>query len=189
MLYMDSIGLRLKTKRKAAGLTQGELGAAAGVSKQAISAIESGATQSPEAKTIEPIARRLGLSTRWLLTGRGPEQSNETEVAPNPAADLASQSQRLTIRRVIDAAQVVAEFRRRRGAKVDLTTEADAELFVTVLEELERIQGEPSTGDQIELGAKIAELAAAREARDGREGKGPGTGEAGKQVRKKAAGE
>jgi len=87
MLYMESIGQRLKAKRKDAGLTQAELGAAAGVSKQAISAIESGATQSPEAKTVEPIARRLGVSTRWLLTGRAgvegePESSRVAEDAP-----------------------------------------------------------------------------------------------------------
>ncbi|WP_223621195.1 helix-turn-helix transcriptional regulator [Lysobacter sp. ESA13C] len=183
---METIGHRLKNRRKAAGLTQGELGAAAGVSKQAISAIESGATQSPEAKTVEPIARRLGVSTRWLLTGRG--DPNETDAPSAQDGSPISQSQRLTIRRVMDAAQVVADFRRRRGATVDLTTEGDAELFMAVLEQLDRIEGQPSTSDQIELGAKIAELAAAREARNGREAKGPVAGLPGKTVRRKAAG-
>lgn len=84
MVDMDTIGDRLRSTRLAAGLTQGALGSDAGVSKQAISAIESGATKNPEAKTLEPIARRLGVSQRWLLTGRGGSEGATPEV---PAED------------------------------------------------------------------------------------------------------
>lgn len=72
IIDMDTIGSRLRAERKRAGLTQEQLGEQASVSKQAISQIESGATKSPEASTLEPICRRLKISQHWLLTGKGP---------------------------------------------------------------------------------------------------------------------
>lgn len=95
MVYMETIGDRLKSKRTGAQLSQEALGLAAGVSKQAVSAIESGATKSPEATTIEALARRLGVSTRWLVTGRGPEHP-PTDAANNDAegwADITGYAQ------------------------------------------------------------------------------------------------
>lgn len=66
----------------AAGLTQQGLAEEADVTKQAISQIERGETQSPGASTIDPIARRLGVTTRWLLDGVGPRTGRPTSVEP-----------------------------------------------------------------------------------------------------------
>jgi phage repressor protein C with HTH and peptisase S24 domain len=78
------IGERLKAERRAAGLSQQQLADEAGVSKQAVSAIETGATVNPEAATLDPFARRLGIRTQWLLSGTGSkriEEQDEPDVA------------------------------------------------------------------------------------------------------------
>ena len=75
MVVMRTIGDRLLEARKALGITQEELAKEAGVSKQAVSAIELGSTRNPEAATIDPICRRLRINARWLLTERGPRDA------------------------------------------------------------------------------------------------------------------
>jgi phage repressor protein C with HTH and peptisase S24 domain len=79
--YMETTGERLRSERIAAKLTQQQLADEAGVSKQAISQIETGGTKNPEAATISPVCRRLGITTHWLLTGRSPKYANDG--APN----------------------------------------------------------------------------------------------------------
>jgi phage repressor protein C with HTH and peptisase S24 domain len=71
MVDMETLGERLRKEREAQKMTQGDLGKVAGVSKQAIAKIESGATQEPATTTLEPIARHLGVNLRWLTEGRG----------------------------------------------------------------------------------------------------------------------
>lgn len=83
-----SLGDRLRAEREAAKLTQEKLADEAGVSKQAVSKIELGATQNPEAATLSPIAERLNLRETWLLTGRGqkhrtPAFQSNVEVGPD----------------------------------------------------------------------------------------------------------
>ncbi|HNR91606.1 MAG TPA: helix-turn-helix transcriptional regulator [Dokdonella sp.] len=68
---METLGQRLRAERMAQSKTQLDLAVAGGVSKQAIAKIESGDTAHPAATTIEPIARVLGVSVRWLTTGKG----------------------------------------------------------------------------------------------------------------------
>jgi phage repressor protein C with HTH and peptisase S24 domain len=70
MADMETVGERLKRARDEKGMSQPELARTAGVSKQAISKIELGHTQNPEASTLEPICRALGISMYWLLHGR-----------------------------------------------------------------------------------------------------------------------
>lgn len=171
------LGDRIKKARKAAGLSQVELASRCGWdSASRVGNYEQGSREPSLADLmlIASFVKSTEYSLYWLLTGE------ET-----PAGN--SQSQRPTIPTVISAARVVSKFRERRGAKFDLTNEDDAELFVEALAELQAMP-DPSADDQIELGAKIAELAIAREARHGRE-REKNTGEAGKSVRKKAAGE
>lgn len=71
MVVVSTLGERLKRERQAARLTQQQLADEAGVSKQAVSAIETGGTKDPSAATLDPICRRLGLRQAWLITGRG----------------------------------------------------------------------------------------------------------------------
>jgi phage repressor protein C with HTH and peptisase S24 domain len=73
LVYMETLGERLRLERVGAGLTQQQLADEAGVTKQAVSQIESGATKNPEAATLEPICRRLNLNMRWLQSKIGPK--------------------------------------------------------------------------------------------------------------------
>lgn len=74
MVYMRTIGERLKHARSAAKLSQEELGRAAGMTKQAISGIERGETKIPGADTVEAICAVLKITTNWLVTGKGEPQ-------------------------------------------------------------------------------------------------------------------
>lgn len=70
---MKTLAERLKATRLERNETQEGLAKIGGVSKQAISKIESGATLEPASSTLEPIARHLSVNTRWLTDGRGPK--------------------------------------------------------------------------------------------------------------------
>lgn len=76
---METIGERLKRERRANKLSQSELAASAGITKQGVSNIESGQTKNPEFATLEPMCRKLGISPKWLLTGTGPKKAGEPE--------------------------------------------------------------------------------------------------------------
>lgn len=77
------IGDRLKAERVRAGLTLEQAGAVVGKSKQAISQIERGVTKNPEAATLEPLARHLGVSLQWLMTGKGSREAAAAPAAPS----------------------------------------------------------------------------------------------------------
>lgn len=63
------IGLRLKQLREARGLTQEKLGALADVTGGYISQIERGEKVNPGIKTLEKLAKALGVSIHDLLNG------------------------------------------------------------------------------------------------------------------------
>lgn len=77
---MSTLADRFKEIRLERRATQEGLAELAKVSKQAISKIERGETLEPALSTMEPIARQLGVTTRWLTEGR----------LPKYAADIAS---------------------------------------------------------------------------------------------------
>lgn len=96
---MTTLGTRLRQARTEARLTQEQAAVIAGVSKQAISHIENDRTKNPEAATLEPLSRRLGVSLNWLMTGKGsprPDSGNsgerrvETVDKPSTRSALAS---------------------------------------------------------------------------------------------------
>lgn len=68
---METIGQRIRAERERQEMTQEELAIAAGVRKQAISAIEVGQTRNPKHETIVAISQALGVSTVWLTKGTG----------------------------------------------------------------------------------------------------------------------
>jgi len=77
------IGDYIRSARLAAGVTQDDLGRAAGVSGQAVSQWERGETV-PEVERIPVIARALKCSSGRLLTGR----DDPTPGIPNELADI-----------------------------------------------------------------------------------------------------
>lgn len=75
---------RIAAVRKAAGLTQEQLGELVGVSRQAVSKWESGQAM-PDALTIAELCRKLHVSADYLLLGTDPDNAPETAA---PAYDL-----------------------------------------------------------------------------------------------------
>lgn len=67
---MESLGERIKTRRLALGLTQGEVAKAAGIKQPDLSKIERGDIQEP--KKILGIAKALHCDPAWLSTGKYP---------------------------------------------------------------------------------------------------------------------
>ena len=65
------MGTRIRQEREALGLTQSEVGAAAGVTKGAVSAWESGNTKNLRVENLFAVADKLKVSARWLALGTG----------------------------------------------------------------------------------------------------------------------
>ena len=72
---------RIAAVRKAAGLTQEQLGELLGVSRQAVSRWESGQT-SPDASTLAALCEKLRVSADYLLLGKEPAAQNGGNAAP-----------------------------------------------------------------------------------------------------------
>ncbi len=70
---VETLGERIKRCRQAAKLTQQELGDKAGTSAAAVAQWETGDTKAIKAEYIFKVARALGKSAEWLVTGEGPE--------------------------------------------------------------------------------------------------------------------
>ena len=70
---------RIAAVRKAAGLTQEQLGQLLGVTRQAVSRWESGQT-TPDAATLAALCERLHVSADYVLLGKEPEE--EQSAAP-----------------------------------------------------------------------------------------------------------
>ena len=67
---------RLSFLRKAAGLTQEQLGARVGVTRQAVSKWESGQV-SPDAATVARLCGALNVSADFLVLGREPADTED----------------------------------------------------------------------------------------------------------------
>ena len=72
---------RIAAVRRAAGLTQEQLGELLGVSRQAVSRWESGQT-SPDAATLAALCEKLRVSADYVLLGREPAAQNGGNAAP-----------------------------------------------------------------------------------------------------------
>jgi transcriptional regulator with XRE-family HTH domain len=65
------IGTRIKSARKAAKITQEELGRAVGVSHAAVSLWESGSSKGLKSENLVKCANFLNVDIEWLVTGKG----------------------------------------------------------------------------------------------------------------------
>lgn len=75
---------RIKEVRKSTGMTLDKFGECIGISKSALSMIESG-KNNPSEQTILSICREFGVSEEWLRLGTGEMSPNKSE-----AEELAS---------------------------------------------------------------------------------------------------
>jgi len=78
-----SLGQRLRTRRESLNVTQQQLARAVGLSAQHISAIEVG-RRDPSLETLALLAKELGVSTDYLITG---EVSVVSDLIPVIKAD------------------------------------------------------------------------------------------------------
>lgn len=121
---MKTLGDRLRYLRQKNRDTQLALADIAGVTKQAISKIERVGVIDSASSTLEPIARRYGVSLRWLMTGTGPKEE--------PATESRSQPVRLDPEIVRDVAQALQEvFEEDLGLRYSITDEPElfAEMY------------------------------------------------------------
>lgn len=85
---MSDIGSRIKLAREAAALSQEALARAAGISLSTVSKYEQ-RQHGPSGTTAAALARVLGVSTDWLLTGVGRGPHSPT-IAPDESAQEVS---------------------------------------------------------------------------------------------------
>lgn len=79
------MGTRILAARKERGLTQTDLGNAAGVTKASVSKWERGDTKSIRPENLFAIADKLRYHARWLAIADGPDKMRETdEIKPLP---------------------------------------------------------------------------------------------------------
>lgn len=81
-----SFGDRLREARKGRGLTGSELGDRTGIDNSTISRWERG-QRAPGGSFVTKLARELGVTERWLMSGEGPREPGpvaiETPVGPS----------------------------------------------------------------------------------------------------------
>lgn len=99
---MNTIGDRVKYARAASGMNQPELARLVGISKQALSQIESGVTKNPRPDTLLNIADSTGFEYRWLITGVGAKTNKEAAMDRLDISSLPDKS-KAAIRAVMDS--------------------------------------------------------------------------------------
>lgn len=87
LMKNQTLGARIRTARKAAGLTQVEIGGLFGISREAVSLWEND-TNAPTADKLGRIAAETHVSSEWLISGRG-----RMEGAPPPMASMPIEAQ------------------------------------------------------------------------------------------------
>lgn len=95
VMETESLGARIRSARKNAGLTQDRLARRIGVSHSLVSQWETGLVQAVSAQHLAAAARVLGVSLDWLLG----ESDNGRQSPPDDAfADLIEAWEKLTTR-------------------------------------------------------------------------------------------
>lgn len=84
---METIGQRIKSARKQAKFTQGDVAKRLGIGRVAVTNWETGATE-PARERIADLAEMLGVPVDWLLTGRGADVPIPSMVVDVPNARI-----------------------------------------------------------------------------------------------------
>ncbi len=87
---MDSIGTRVRLEREAQGIDRKELARLTGIGYSTLSELERGGMQT--STKLRVIADALGVSLRWLETGKGPK-TLKVEVPEDDYTDIVGYSQ------------------------------------------------------------------------------------------------
>src|SRR3982751_3999062 len=101
--HISAFGAQLRRYREAAGLTQEQLAAQAGLTVNAISLLERGLRRLPYPQTIRKLAAALGLSTAEIATWRDtfherePVPAHPHPVLPSPAPLIGRETERAAV--------------------------------------------------------------------------------------------
>ena len=99
---MDTIGTRIKREREALGISRVELSRRTGVGYSTLAELERGGMQSTTKARV--IAEALGVSLKWLETGRG-----DRTPSPLPESGRPSQPARIDPETLVAAIRLVRE--------------------------------------------------------------------------------
>lgn len=70
---MNTIGSRIRRVRKEKKLTQAQLASMVGISQSTLAELESGESKMPSSETLMGLAKQLGISQAWIMTGKDGE--------------------------------------------------------------------------------------------------------------------
>ena len=143
---------RIKEARFEAGISEpAELARRAGVKPAAAYQWESGATKTLKGETLVELADILAVEARWLATGKGPKQRNQSQT------DMRSQPERLDARKIAETAKALRIVFARRGATFDI--EKDADIFVVAYELRLQLPDRLTDEDMLDFGLEMADKA------------------------------
>ena len=94
---MLTLGERLKTARKANGLTQDKLAEIIGTSRGVITNIEHNKTETPKPLIINTLCDALEINKEWLLTGAGEMLASDAIRSSNVLSEIYSISKELSV--------------------------------------------------------------------------------------------
>lgn len=156
---METLGDRLRNLRTSHEDTQDTLAKIAGVTKQAISKIERTGAIKSASTTLEPIARRYGVSLSWLLTGAGLRDAG----AAQPSQ---SQTARLDPAMIAETAKAIRIYEHRQGRRFNIETDEGAALFMHWLAVREQLPDVETLSNLLRMGDKFMPQGATEDGRD-----------------------
>lgn len=104
---MNTLGTRIRSARKEAGLTQVELARKVRITQPTLSDLENGHTDSTS--SLVELAMALGVRPEWLATGKGDREPQETRIGENTAKEMPDAYLRETIPNIIRQLQTLHE--------------------------------------------------------------------------------
>ena len=70
---MDTPGMRIRSTRKSLNFSQAQLANLVGISQSSLCELELGESKMPSATVLHNLARELGVSPVWIMTGKDGE--------------------------------------------------------------------------------------------------------------------
>lgn len=103
---MSDVAQRLRRVREELRLSQGQFARLVGMAQQSLSLLESGKNQ-PSRGTVELLAARFGVLSRWLLEGEGPPWAKRWQVRTQKLGSTVAWYRDLLKRDVADVAAAI----------------------------------------------------------------------------------